>query len=391
MKRFLNCYRFAVFAMLATAPAWLSAQPTRINVATFNVGWWISDPEFKQVVAQCSEPERSWCDPRSDAQCRPVSSGLPPCNAYTEYHSSGVSPIPRAVFSPTAHYWDAKRLALEQTLRSANPDVLGFQEISGEAAARAALGRAHDEYSFCTSNDRDVASPEVQRLVIAVRKNVLTMASCETDFALAVEDMRNAGHFTRPALIASLVGPAGHKIRVANVHLKSGCASPAGDANFDFRGAYLDSTENTNCPTLRKQIGPLERLIERESIDGAHLILLGDFNRKLDLELNRRKAGNARAGSSSATGIPVDSEQVRLLWPEVNDGDPTNSELTLMFREPRSTACARNEGLDHIALSQGLAAANRGARTREVELAKFAGRAFAASDHCPLVLQLNLP
>ncbi len=390
MKRFGNHFQFFFFAMIAASPAWLSAQPIRINVATFNVGWWISDPEFKQVVAQCSEPGRNWCDPRSDAQCRPISSGLPPCNAYAEYYSFGENAVPRAVFSPTFHYWDAKRLALEQTLRSVNPDLLGFQEISGEAAARAALGRSHDEYSYCSSKDRDAANPEAQRLVIAVRRNTFTMTSCETDSTLAVEDIRNAGHFTRPALIASLNGPSGQKIRIVNVHLKSGCASPAGDANFDFRGAYLDSTENTNCPTLRKQVAPLERLIERESTDGGHLILLGDFNRKLDLELNR-KAGNARIGGSSAKGIPGDSEPVRLLWPEVNDGDPMNSELTLLLREPRSITCASNEGLDHIAISRGLAAANRGTRAREVELAKFAGRTFAASDHCPLVLQLNLP
>jgi hypothetical protein len=65
--------------------------------------------------------------------------------------------------------------------------------------------------------------------------------------------------------------------------------------------------------------------------------------------------------------------------------------LTLLLREPRAASCAGNEGLDHIALSRSLAAANRGARPREIELATFGGALFKASDHCPLSVQLVAP
>lgn len=389
MKLAARCARACAPWFLCLLSAAALAQPVRLNVASFNVGWWVSNAEFGQLVAQCSAPDRNWCDPRDSAQCQPTAKGLPPCNAYAEYHRpvSGGAPVPVVVPTPT--YWEAKRQAIEQTLRSIRPDVIAFQEISGEQAARAVFGSAHDQYAYCTSTDRDPQNPQAQRLVIAVRKSAFAIASCQTDQALAVEDVQSPGHFTRPGLIADLSGPAG-RLKVANLHLKSGCASPAGDPRFDFRGAYLDSTENKNCPTLRKQVEPLERLIERETATGSNFVLLGDFNRKLDLELDR-KAGDVRAGGGSAQGIPAPAVAVRLLWPEVNDRDPAGSELMLLRREPRASECAANEGLDHIAMSQNLAAANAGVRSREVDMARFAGGMVPASDHCPLAVQISLP
>ena len=383
-------FRRSITIGLAMIAGTAAAQGVRVNVASFNLGWWINANEFSEVLVQCNAPARNWCDPRDSSQCAPTTKGLPPCNAYTEYvrtpGASGSASEVVPVFTPTAGYWKAKRLALELTLRNVAPDVIAFQEISGMAAAKDAMGAARDEFSYCQSSDRDPQNPEAQRLVIAARNSVFTMTGCQTDQSLAVEDVRSPGHFTRPALIAGLTGPGGKPWRVATVHLKSGCASPAGDPKFDFRGAYLDSTDNPNCPTLRKQVEPLERLIEREGTAGSNFILLGDFNRKLDLEANA-KAGTARAGGAAGTGLPDTSTAVRLLWPEVNDRDPAGSELTLFLREPRSSSCAENEGLDHVAVSKNLAAVNRGVRTREVELAKFGGH-FLASDHCPLVVQL---
>lgn len=364
------------------------AQPVRVNVASFNMGWWTSSGEFAQVLAHCSGPPRNWCDPRNGGKCEPMPEGLPPCNAFTEYHPRrGAQAAP--VFLPTAAYWAARREALEYTLRNVAPDVIGFQEISGEAAAREALGDVRDEFDYCASSDRPSGMPEVQRLVIAARKSMFTKVSCETDQTLSVEDLpRNPGHFTRPALVMELAGPRGQRWRIANVHLKSGCASPAGDSSFDFRGAYLDSAENPNCPVLRQQVPHLERLIEKRAETGVNFVLLGDFNRKLDLEMSP-KAGTARPGGTGA-GVPDASTAVRLLWPEVNDKDPATSELTLLYREARDGACAPNEGLDHIAISRALAAQNSRVRAREVPLATF-GAEFKASDHCPLVVQLLAP
>lgn len=382
--------------VLAIFPA--LAQTERLSIATFNAGWWTTSQEFTSMHSQCSDESRRWCSTRSSvASCKPTDKGIPPCSAYVQYDKN----LP--LFTPTLSFWDARREALRRTLARTAPDVLALQEVSSMEAARELFTpEIGKQFSFCESAHRDPANPEAQRLVIAARTDVVKITSCQTDQSLAVEDEFEKGHFTRPALVAELATAKGVKWTVAVVHLKSGCASPAGNERYDFRGSYLDTQpkdlkasdrqnaeRNSACLTLRKQVAPLERLIHRETAGGAYFVLLGDFNRKLHLELNS-KSGMSRADSENARGIPADSDRVRLLWPEVNDGDPTESLMTLVRREPRKQLCADNEGLDHIAFSGAFSEKNRNAMGREVELAGF-GYNFLASDHCPLVMQLIMP
>lgn len=388
MKNWLGKLAMGILAAwLALTAGGSLAQPLRVNVATFNMGWWVDEPEFSQVLAQCAEPTRNWCDPRRDVQCPALPKRLPPCSAYVQYHRNNGA-TGRPVLVPTLTYWQARRAALEHTLLTTNADILGLQEISGEAAARAALGKRHADFDYCVSTDPDSQAPEPQRLVIAVRKAFFSILACRSDSDVAIQE--SADHRLRPALIADLAGPKGTRWRVANVHLKAGCASPAGDHRFDFRGSYLDSTENANCHALRRQLVPLERLIERETLDGAHFIMLGDFNRRLDLEIVKN-AGDVRSNGASPVGLPGPQDSVRLMWPEVNDRDPPSSALTLLRRVPRSDACGLNEGLDHIAVSAKLVDTNLDTRSREVDLERFAGGTLAASDHCPLTTQLVAP
>lgn len=392
----------AVLAFTSSSSAQVSASSGAINLATFNVGWWVDQEEFSEMLKECSAKQPPWCDPRDkQTGCSALPARLPVCNAYAKYHRIGNTK--RLVYAPTPDTWEAKRGALERTLRRVDPDVIAFQEISGEQAARDILRFAQADFHYCVSKDLPKAGPHAQRLVIAARKSLFALAACETDGSVAVEDAAQQGKFTRPALIARLMrsdnkGP----LTVAAVHLKSACSSPAGDEQYGFRGSYLndeppDGADSTapewNCRTLRKQVVPLEQLIERETAGGIPFVLLGDFNRKLHLETDPRphKAGPVRTGSSKVrVGIPADTEPVRLLWPEINDGDPPTSVLHLVPAEPHAATCARNEGLDHIALSSPLTLDNRFAWAREVVLENFAFE-FPASDHCPLAMRLRLP
>lgn len=382
--------------------AQLHAQEARITVASFNLGWWVDKPEFSQMVQACSAAKPAWCDPRKDKSCTPTPDTLPPCNAYTEYFQEK-GQAAAAVFAPTESFWDAKRKALRETLYRVDADVLAFEEVSGEAAAQAVLGSQSDAYHFCASDLRDPQRPEPQRLVIAARKSVFSGAICRTDTDIRVQE-GTTGRYTRPALIADLTTPQGQAVKVIALHLKSSCASPAGDEQYGFLGNYLHITDpndisyNSNCPTLRKQVAPLERLIEREVTPNSAVIMLGDFNRKIHLEMetykgpdgkDRPKAGPARE-SGSAIGVPADTDKVRLLWPEVNDGDPAHTLMSILPREDKSHGCTGFDGLDHITVSQTLQNLNKGVRVEEMPLKNFAGGMFPASDHCPLRTRLRI-
>ena len=361
--------------------AW--AQGNSFAIASFNLAFWTDKPTFSKMVEVCNAASRPWCDPRYDKTCKlSLPDGVPPCNAYTEYTNN------LSLFSPTPAYWDAKRSALRATVARVNADVYALEEVSGISAAMEVIGSASDSYHFCESDLRDPAKPETQRLVIAARKTVFAQMRCRTDEALRVSD--TDGRHTRPALIGELQTTNGKSLKVVVLHLKSSCASPIGDEKYSFTGDLLTSTTNTNCPTLRAQVAPLEQLIHREVTSGQNVIMLGDFNRKIHLEL-KKGAGSAREDNGTGTGIPLPSDRVRLLWPEVNDREPPESELHILDREPKSSECTGFDGLDHITVSSTLRQANQNSRSEDVSMSNFGGNLFPASDHCPLRARLVLP
>ncbi len=378
-------HRLLVAASTALLAAAASAQPQSFAIASFNLGWWVNNAEFTQMVSNCS-------------QTPPVAAeGLPPCNVYPISHGRGTQT--QVILAPTPAYWEAKRTALRNTLQRVNADVVAFEEVSGIAAARAVLGSNADPYLFCESALRDGRTPEAQRLVIAARQAAFPRLNCRTDEALRVLD-KSTQRYVRPALIAELQTQDGKAVKVIALHLKSRCASPMGDERFSPSGELLTST-STHCITLRDQGAPLEQLIEREVGAGQNVIMLGDFNRKIHLELDRR-LGSARealpsspAGSDvSGKGIPTANDRVRLLWPEVNDGDPPESRLHILPTEPRNPGCTGFEGLDHITVSASLRSANPQVRAEHIPMASFGGidnDALPASDHCPLRARLRLP
>jgi endonuclease/exonuclease/phosphatase family metal-dependent hydrolase len=376
------------FIILLCGKAW--AQGNSFAIASFNLGWWPDKPTFIKMIEVCNAATPAWCDPRkdtADSVCKlSLPEGVPPCNAYTEYQRLGTQTL--SILAPSPTYWDAKRSALRSTAARTNADIFALEEVSGIAAAMSVIGSANDPYHFCESALRDASKPEAQRLVIAARKSVFTQLQCRNDEALRVSDA--GGRYTRPALIGELQTTNGKSVKVIVLHLKSSCASPIGDEQFSFSGDLLTSTNNTNCPTLRAQVAPLERLIEREVTAGQNVIMLGDFNRKIHLEMHK-DAGPARENGADGKGIPLPNDRVRLLWPEVNDREPLASELHILPREAKTTGCSGFDGLDHITVSSTLRQANPNSRSEDVPLSNFGGNVFPASDHCPLRTRLVLP
>lgn len=288
-------------------------------------------------------------------------------------------------------------------------DVLAFQEVSGEQAIREVLPNGGSDYELCPVKDY-----KVQRLVIAWKKTLGTQVSCDIENALSLPTNPDARR-PRPGLSLTLTVD-GSLLRVMTVHLKSSCVSP-----FESKGNLAGGGDH--CPVLQQQIGPLESWIERESADGAKLVLLGDFNRNLWHEL--RDQGPVRTDASDPAAARPSGALTLSIFKEVSDGVPSGSQLKMLdehcptnevgqvlctlseirdlepaesslLASPTYVGCRNPVGLDHILVGPGVRNKNGaqhisigglGATKRGNDAG--VGQVLPISDHCPMMATLD--
>ncbi|MFG5409229.1 hypothetical protein ABXN37_15390 [Piscinibacter sakaiensis] len=233
----------ALAASLAALPAPAAAAPLRI--ATWNLGWHVAEAELGRWTAQCAktyakdEASGSWRlvaagTPGARAgwevdEGRAVLEGvdlsvMPPCNVYR----AGRVNVP-----VTVPAWRKRNEQIAQVLReSVRADVIAFQEVSGEAAVREALGDAADDYRVCSFDGRY----KVQRLAFAWRRSLgASDGPCEVIDALSLPQLAPRDQ-VRPGLVLTL-RVDGRRLRFLTVHLKSGCVSPLDRGPLDAPGA----------------------------------------------------------------------------------------------------------------------------------------------------------
>ncbi|EER62152.1 Endonuclease/exonuclease/phosphatase [Acidovorax delafieldii 2AN] len=422
------CAAFAAVAVSLSTPA----QAETLRIATWNLGWHVASDEVPAWIAQCNKfyiknpatkawdlaaegatsAKRGWEITESRATLEGVNlSIMPPCSVYQTSGHKGIAVTPSAY---------AKRgQQLSQVLaRDVQPDVIAFQEVSGTKAAVEALGAAAGDYNVCSFDGKY----KVQRLAFAWRKK----------FGEAVEACRDIHEVSLPEAPAKdQVRPAytvtlnlnGKKVRFLTVHLKSSCVSP-----LDRNPRRLDDASIEACALLQQQVRPLEAAFETLGQGVDHFVVLGDFNRNLAHELNQvagaeptRSDGGTDLAKPLATGA-----RTRNLLLEINDGQPASSKAALLLPKcPGSAAleaaceasktgvptaeqqtllggktglgCRNPVGLDHILVSQSLAAAV--SNTIKVSIGPFGGSLLpsvnrpdpllAVSDHCPLVADVQ--
>ena len=126
---------------------------------------------------------------------------------------------------------------------------------------------------------------------------------------------------------------SGRQMQLLSVHLKSGCPS------------QLLSNRREDCQRLAEQVPVLERWIDAHAAQGTRFAVLGDFNRRLARE---RHTARDRHGKLIA------------MWPELDDGDPPEADLTNVTSGQLYRPCSLGERydafIDHIVLSRTLAA-----------------------------------
>ena len=279
--------RLAVLAaaLVLVAPV-AGAGPLRIG--TWNLEWMVTPETFDALAGHCMGKEK-----RAGGDDRSI-----PCDL-----------IPKG-------RWSAKDLTqLRNFAASANLDVIALQETDGREVAK----RIFPDYVFCFTTRHNV-----QNVGFAVRRGI--PHRCDRDYrALGLDD------YVRRGADLTLYPGTNRAIRLLAVHLKSACNS---DPLNDSRDA---------CRQLQRQVPILEEWIDRRARADNAFAVIGDFNRRLDLE---------RESARDAKGAIV------ALWPEINDGDPPGAELTNPGVEHGAVGCGNGFGarepIDHFVLGRKL-------------------------------------
>lgn len=222
---------------------------------------------------------------------------------------------------------------------SLNADVVALQEVEDASWARKIFG---DDYNYYFSSRKPDTAGQ-QRVGFAVRKGI---------FVLDHQDYEELGldgsvRFGKDITISS----TGTELRLLGVHLKSGC--------FDNK---LDS-EKPACKKLKRQIPELERWIDDRAVESRPFVILGDFNRRLNIDITHNNG----------------------LWYEVDDSDPTEYADLSNLSEGKTSSCWGGrypQYIDHIIVDP---------RAKAMYVADsfntlgFNGRFNKMiSDHCPI-------
>jgi endonuclease/exonuclease/phosphatase family metal-dependent hydrolase len=310
--------RFAAiaFALAMSMPA---AGGERLRLGTWNLEWMMLPGTFDALQGNCfGKKERAGGEERTF-----------PCDL-----------VPRG-------RWSEQDLArLRDFASAADLDVIALQETDGREVAKRIL----PQYVFCFTSRHNV-----QNVGFAVRRGI--PHRCDRDYrALGLDD------YVRRGADLTLYPGTARAVRLLAVHLKSACNS---DPLSEPRDA---------CQRLQQQVPILEDWIDRRARAGNAFAVIGDFNRRFDLE---RETARDAAGHIIA------------IWPEINDGDPPGAELVNPGVQHGAVGCGNGheprQPIDHFVLGRKLARA-LAADSYRVWTYPQGGR---WPDHCLLTIDLE--
>lgn len=336
-----------------TAPAGPSAGPVSLNIVTWNMAW-LADPavlDSKDFWNKCAAKNFDGTKLAED---------LPFCNAYG-----------KEKFKTAADYADQKLAPMRARLAELagqKVDVLGVVETQSAAALQAVLPPGYKVECFTTR-------PDPQNLGFAVREAANLTVSCREIRPLSLEDVPNISHPVRRGLELT-VSTGGKTLTLLNVHLKASCAA-----------GKMDGPKE-DCRLLQMQAQPLEAWIEEQANAGRDFMIIGDWNRDLEAEVNGRFAARTD-GSDPTTPIPSPTV-VRNLWPEINDKMPPASAMELAVMDRTATSGGCFGPLDQVATSvRLLQALDPASLTSGRQPAALLSRPGVSSDHCPVQIKLK--
>jgi endonuclease/exonuclease/phosphatase family metal-dependent hydrolase len=227
-------------------------------------------------------------------------------------------------------------------VRLFDPDILAVQEVDGEEA----LSRVVDAevYHVNVSSRPQGNLNGKQNTGFAYKRGLRAVEP--PDF----EALNTSGRVRRGTRLD--VTHNGQTLQLMSVHLKSGC--------------FQNGSTSSACHTLAQQISVLETWIDQAAQGADPFIVLGDFNRRLNL----------------------DGDDV---WTELDDGQPANADLASLTKD-MPISCRDNQFttfIDHIVVDKRVVpwvdrTSFRHMTYRQADKAVW----DQISDHCPVIVDL---
>ncbi|WP_338760364.1 HAD family acid phosphatase [Massilia sp. METH4] len=300
----------------------------RLALGTWNMEWLMTTGTHDALLARCTP-------------------GFPPSHVRAIPCNKDRPPLPRRV----AADFDA----LADVARRLPADVVALQEVDGPEAAATVFREGWQLACF-------ISRPNPQKVGFAVRTGIPYACNPE----LKELDIDGA---TRAGADITLYPGTPHAVRLLAVHLKSGC----------FAGSLAEAPAFPPCAGLRKQVPVLERWIDARAAENVRFAVLGDFNRRLELDAVM-DAGNDEARPDA-------------VFNALSDGRPKGAVLLRATAGQAHVRCSPLDrhapaAIDNILVSRSLAALGRLTYARIPYDGATAAR-HKFPDHCPAVLTIQ--
>jgi endonuclease/exonuclease/phosphatase family metal-dependent hydrolase len=291
-------------------------------------------------------PELAWCPAKGSQTPKPGRFRLATWNMANLHAVDGQSIFGGTDPSERRFAIDYQRIRCY--IRLLDPDILAVQEVDGAAALHRVL-------------DLDVYDVHVESRPVAAGMNGKQNTGFAYRRGLTVQqrpdvtalDVTTNGSLRRGTRLDVTLG--GQMFALMSVHLKSGC--------FD------NDTSGSACNTLMMQIPKLEQWIDDTANSSTPFIVLGDFNRRLNLEAD-------------------------VVWTNLDDAQPANADL-MAATQDMPISCRDNtftSFIDHIVFDKRAAGFVDRSSFRQVTFRQADKPVWdQLSDHCPVVVEMWMP
>ena len=210
-----------------------AAHARDLTVATWNLGWHLSQAEAKTWIKECGQSfalnqATGIFEPSTTGQTKPGwelrwgrnakikwdIAKKPPCDVFQSNFK--IVPVTESAYQKRAQQ-------ISEFIRSnVDADIMAFQEVSGETAVREVLPNSGADYEVCSFD-----TFKVQRLAIAWKRSLGSSTDCVVEKSLSLPQLDPTDQ-VRPGLSVTLQID-GKPLRIMTVHLKSSCVSPLED------------------------------------------------------------------------------------------------------------------------------------------------------------------
>lgn len=310
-----------------TPPPPPPAQPD-LTLATWNLEWLMTPQTYNALLPTCNKTRQ----PKSNERAFPCSPDHPP--------------VPRR----TQADFDAMARVAERI----QADVVALEEVDGPEAGAQVFRQGWKLDCF-------VSRVHPQKVGFAIRDTV--PYRCNPEYAEL-----DIGGTSRAGADITLYPGTAKEIRLLAVHLKSGC----------FTGSLIGTTYSA-CVKLQEQVPVLERWVDARATEGVAYAVLGDFNRRLEVD----------------AGYPVgpDESHPGSVFAALNDGKPVGATLKRATEGQTMVKCSSQDHnppspIDNLLIGVTLVARSTALQFERITFDNNEAATLHLPDHCPVRLRL---